>query len=664
VSDAAQPDQPRTVAYGEWESPISAGQIAAGSLRLGAVAIDEGRAVWEEGRPSEDGRTVLAAHDGTGVRDLLTSDADVRSTTHEYGGGSFAVAEGVAWYVHFPDQRVYRRVPDVDPEPITPEPDTPRSIRYADLSLSADGRRLLAVRERHTDDGVERDIVSIAPAGGEEVTVLTTGHDFYAAPRMSPDGLQLAWLAWDHPRMPWDGTELWVADLAPDGSLRRRRLVAGGPEQAVAQPTWAPDGSLWFVNDPHGWWNLFRLNTDGEVEAMTAEAAEYAWPAWVFGIQTFGFLDDGRVVAIENSGGIQRIVTLEPGSKPKRTKLRFTAIAPRLACDGRNVVFVGGTATEPMSVVRWDPVLDEVSVLRASSNVQMHPDDVSLPRAIEFPTTGGRTAHAFYYPPRNGAVTGTAEHPTPGAPDVERPPLIVKSHGGPTSQSPAVFDLSTQYWTTRGFAVVDVNYGGSTGYGRAYRERLKGQWGIVDVDDCVNAARFLAESGHVDGRRMAIRGGSAGGFTTLCALTFHDDFAAGASYFGVADAKLLAEHTHDFESRYLDGLIGSLDEAAELYEARSPIHHTDQLRTPVIVLQGLEDAVVPPSQAEAMVAACQERAIPHAYLTFEGEQHGFRRADSIVAALEAELAFYGQVMGFSPPGVEPIELRGATTGQQ
>jgi dipeptidyl aminopeptidase/acylaminoacyl peptidase len=600
------------------------------------------------GRAAEGGRTTLVAHDGAQTADLLAGEANVRTTVHEYGGGAFVARGGTVWYCNFEDQRVYRQDPSSDPFPITPEPAQRWGERYADLSLSPDGQVIVAVRERHRDGDVERAVVAMSPDGGDAPRVITTGRDFYAAPRISRDGTRLAWIAWDHPQMPWDGTELWVADLPATGDVgAQRQRVAGSPEQAVTQPTWAPDGSLWFVNDPDGWWNLFRMTPDGDVEPMTTEQVEYGWPQWQFGVQSFGFLDDGRVVAIANDAGVQHIVTMDPGSSPSRAKLPYTAIPPHLATDGRNVVFVGGTPSAPMAVARWDPITGEADVLRAETTFSLHPDDVSAARAIEFPTEGGMTAHAFFYPPRNRRISGSG---------VALPPLVVMSHGGPTSQSPASFDLAKQYWTTRGIAVVDVNYGGSTGYGRAYRERLKGRWGLVDVEDCVNAARFLADSGLVERDRMAIRGGSAGGYTTLCALTFSDVFAAGASYFGVADPKLLAEHTHDFESRYLDGLIGPLPEADELYRARSPIHHTERLTTPVIVLQGLEDAVVPPEQAERMVAALAERGIPHAYIAFPGEQHGFRRAESIVKAQESELAFYGQVMGFTPEGIEPIEL--------
>lgn len=636
--------------YGEWQSPIDAADVARLQTPLEVVAIDGGRALWAERRADEEGRTVVVAHDGATITDVVDDTANVRSTAHEYGGGAVAVRDGQIWYCNYSDQRVYRRVGDAEAVAITPE-----GPRYADLQAPAHSQELYAVRERHDGDGVERDIVALSWDGSGEPRVLTTGHDFYSSPRLSPDGKQLAWVSWDHPDMPWDATQLWVADLGPDQTLGRLRLVAGGENESVQQPLWHTDGSLWFVNDPDGWWNLYRLTPGGDVEAMTTDQVEYGWPAWQFGLQTYGFLTDGRVVAIANESGVQRVVTFIPGKSPTKESLPFSAIKPKLITDGRNVLVVAGTPSEPMAVVRWDASTGDVSTLRRESTFDLHPDDMSVPRAIEFPTTGGKTAHAFFYAPRNAGAGVVSRGDTVVG---ELPPLVVMSHGGPTSQSPASFSLATQFWTTRGFAVVDVNYGGSTGYGRPYRERLNGNWGIVDVDDCVNAARFLANSKLVDRERMAIRGGSAGGFTTMSALTFHDDFAAGASYFGVADIKSLAEHTHDFESRYMDRLVGTLPEQEEVYLARSPIHHTDQLTTPIILFQGLEDAVVPPEQSEALARALTERGVPHKYVTYEGEQHGFRRAKTIIHALESELAFYGQIMRFSPAGVQPLQLDG------
>ena len=672
-SDSGRGDDPRAGAagrtrpavarlpYGAWPSDISAELLARARTPLGAVTIDGGRVLWEEHRAGEGGRITLVADNGNAVGDVLPDWANVRTTVHEYGGGAYAVRGGRTWFCHFDDQRVYLRDPGGKPRPITPEPPRPRAHRYADLTLAPriartptsqpPAVRLLAVRERHDERRVAHDIVELSPDGGAEPTVLVSGEDFYAAPRVSPDGARLAWLSWRHPDMPWDAAQLWVADLGADGAIGAPLLVVGGPGEAVSQPSWAPDGTLWFANDPGGWWNLFRWWPGGAVEQMTDERAEYAWPQWQFGLASYCFLDDGRVAAIANARGVQRLVTFEPGGTPVPAKLPFTAIAPRLATDGRDVVFVAGALTRTTAVIRWNSRTGEHRRLKEETDVPLAAEDLSIGQSLEFPTQGGRTAHALFYPPRNRRVSGPAD-------PQERPPLIVVSHGGPTGQARADLDLAKQYWTTRGFAVVDVNYGGSTGFGRAYRERLRGLWGVVDVADCVNAARFLAATGRVDGNRMAIRGGSAGGFTTLCALTFADVFAAGTSYFGVADIKLLMEQTHDFESRYLDGLVGPLPEADEVCAARSPIHHVDRLSTPVLLLQGLEDAVVPPDQARVMADALARRGVPHALIEFEGEQHGFRRAESIVRAQEAELSFYGQIMGFDPPGVERIALRG------
>jgi dipeptidyl aminopeptidase/acylaminoacyl peptidase len=450
--------------------------------------------------------------------------------------------------------------------------------------------------------------------------------------------------------MPWDGTELWVAEVL-GGELGQARKVAGGPEESVVEPSWSHDGSLHFVSDRTGWWNLYR-ERDGTVEALATMDAEFARPMWVFGESSYAFLGDGRIACIYGRDSIQHLALLDPGSgELLEMDLPFT-VYDHVCAEADRLLFVAGSASTPMSVVSLDFTTRDVEVIRESAKVELDTAYVSEPRAIEFPTEWGVTAHALYYAPENPAFT---------APGGELPPLIVMSHGGPTSEASSRFDLRKQFWTTRGFAVVDVNYGGSTGYGREYRERLKGAWGIVDVADCINAARYLVETGQVDGERLAIRGGSAGGYTTLCALTFHDVFAAGASYYGVADAAALARDTHKFESRYLEGLIGPYPEAAGVYRERSPIHFTEKLSCPLLILQGLEDEIVPPSQAEMMVEALERKGLPFAYLAFEGEQHGFRIAENIRRCYEAELSFYAQVFGFEPAGDLPrLEVRNLT----
>ena len=492
------------------------------------------------------------------------------------------------------------------------------------------------------------------PADGSgEASIVVGGHDFFSTPRISPDGTKLAWLAWDLPYLPWDGSELWVADLDASGAVSGERLVAGSAAaESIFQPEWGPDGVLHFVSDRTDWWNLYR-EVDGEVRAICPMDAEFGWPQWVFGVSTYAFLDDGRIACIWTRNGTQHVSVIDPRTgELLDLDLPYDAIDfPFIAAEGQTIAFVGGSADTPPQVVVLDFLARSVDVLKESDTITVEPAFLSAPRAIEFPTDGDLTAHAFFYAPANEDFTGPAD---------ERPPLIVMSHGGPTSAVSAEFDMAMRFWTSRGFAVVDVNYGGSTGYGRAYRERLNGNWGVVDTMDCINAARYLAGQGEVDGDRLLIRGGSAGGYTTLCALTFHDDFAAGASYYGISDLEPFAMPggTHKFESRYEHTLVGPYPEATELYRARSPIHFVDMIACPMILLQGSEDEVVPPAQSEVMVDALKAKGLPHAYLLFEGEQHGFRKAENIIRSLEAELSFYAQILGFEPGDpIEPVDDR-------
>ena len=541
------------------------------------------------------------------------------------------------FFSHFPDQRLYRADPGQDPRPLTPEPPAPMAYRYADARVSPDGRELVCVRERHIDDAVVNDVVLVDAVDGGEPTVLVSGADFFSAPRFSPDGRRLAWLCWCHPHMPWDGTELWTGEFAEDGLAGADR-VAGGPDESISQPRWSPDGVLHWVSDRTGWWNLYAEDGDSGMPLAPLDA-EFTGPDWVFGQSTYGFLADGRVLVTWWHRSVANLGVIDPATgRLDRWDVPFTAVgALRPYNDG--AVAVVASATEEAAVVILDGHGRVTGTLRRSRPGTVDAGYVSAAEPIEFTTENGQVAHALWYGPVNKDAEGPSD---------AYPPLIVMSHGGPTASASPAFNLATQYWTSRGFAVVDVNYGGSTGYGREYRKRLKGQWGIVDVDDCANAARHLASEGLVDGNKLAIRGGSAGGYTTLCALTFREDFSVGASYFGVADAEALATETHKFESRYLDGLIGPYPEAKKIYRERSPIHYADQLSAPLILFQGLEDKVVPPDQAEVMVEALRLRGLPFAYVPFEGEQHGFRRAETIVRSIEAELWFYGRILGFDP----------------
>jgi dipeptidyl aminopeptidase/acylaminoacyl peptidase len=641
-----------TAPYGAWASPITAGLVAAGGVSLDELRVAGGHIWWVEGRPLEGGRQVVCrAAPGGPPEDVTPEGFNARTRVHEYGGGAYAVAGDTVFFSNFADQRLYRQDPGQPPRPITPEPPTPAAHRYADTCPTPDGRRLVCVRERHEAGQVLNEVV-VLPAGGDgPPVVLAAGRDFYAAPRVSPDGRRLAWLEWDHPNMPWDGAELKLAELGADALAGDPVTVAGGPDESIFQPEWRADGVLHLVSDRTGWWNLYRVPdpAGGELEALHPAEEEFGHPQWVFGLSTYTFLPGDRIACIHGRGPMRRLGILEPDGTLTDLELPFTSLyPPQLRAAGDRLACLAAGPTRPTAVVLLDPAGGQVKVLRSSEEAELDPGYLTEPEPIEFPTAGGRTAHALYYPPANREFQGPAG---------ERPPLVVASHGGPTAGVSSGLHVGYQFFTSRGLAVVDVDYGGSTGYGRAYRQRLDGQWGIVDVQDCVAAARYLAGRGDVDPARLAIRGGSAGGYTTLCALTFTDEFAAGASYYGVADAAALARDTHKFESRYLDRLMGPWPEAEARYRERSPIHFTDRLSCPVILLQGLEDKVVPPAQAEAMAAALDAKGIPYAYLPFEGEQHGFRQAAHIRRALEAELYFYGRVFGFElADPVEPVPI--------
>lgn len=652
---------PTVAPYGSWSSPIDAATVARSGRRLAAPAIaPDGAVWWAEGRPEEGGRVVLMRRRPGGEPETVTpAGTNVRTRVHEYGGGAWCLVDSdLVLYVDFADQRLYRLRLGEEPVAITPEPDAPAALRYADMRLSPDDQTVVCVRETHREgEEAVNEIVSLPLDGAAQPQVLARGRDFYSFPRISRDGSWLAWTCWDHPNMPWDGTELWVAPLEDPG---QERLVAGGPEESIFQPEWGPDGRLHFASDRDGWWNLYRAREpgaelsgeEGALVALTEERADFAHPQWLFGGATFAFLESGAIACVRCERGEERLFLLEPEAwEPTDLGLPFTSFGyPMLSARGSKVAFAAAGPESEAAIVVHDVAAAETEVVRSSSEEPVDPAYVSRPRPVEFATGEGEVAHGFYYPPAN---------PEFEAPDGERPPLIVESHGGPTSHATPALSREYLYWTSRGIGVVDVNYRGSSGYGREYRNKLRGGWGVVDTEDCVEAALHLAEQGEADGERLAIRGGSAGGYATLCALTFYDDLAAGAGYYGVADLEALARDTHKFEARYLDRLIGPYPEQAELYRERSPINHVERLRSPVILFQGLEDAVVPPNQAETMVAALTRNGVPHAYLAFEGEQHGFRRAETNIRCLEAELYFYGRIMGFEPAGEpEPVEITG------
>jgi dipeptidyl aminopeptidase/acylaminoacyl peptidase len=618
--------------YGSWLSPITSELIVAGSVGLLGTQFDGADVYWVESRPQEQGRSVLVRQRAGGVaEDVTPAGFNARSRVHEYGGGATVVHQGVSWFANMADQRLYRHAPGSAPVALTPDDGV---HRYADGIIDPQGSRWIGVRESHVGADVHNAIVDFDLISGGAGRVLAGGRDFYASPRLSPDGRQLAWLSWQHPNMPWVETELWLAQVDADGMPAASRKVAGGKGESVLQPEWSPDGTLHFISDRSGWWNLYRLN-EGAAEALCPREADFAQPPWVFGMSSYGFAGSDRIICTYWENGLACLAQLDTATRALvRIDLPFTDFGSVHARQGE-AVFRAVSPSDMAAIVRLDLVRGKPEVLRRSSVIQ--PEIAryfSIPKHITFPTEAGRSAHAFYYPPANPdfvAETGT------------RAPLLVKCHGGPTAFSPGVLDLRTQYWTSRGIGVLDVNYGGSSGYGRAYRDRLRGEWGVVDVDDCINAARFLVQQGSVDADRIVITGGSAGGYTTLMVLT-RNAFAGGASHYGVSDVAALARDTHKFESHYLDWLIAPLAGNEQLYRERSPLHHADKLNRPVIFFQGDEDRVVPPNQTEVMVEVLRSKGVPVGYLLFSGEQHGFRKAPNIMRALDAELYFYAALV--------------------
>ncbi len=617
--------------YGSWKSPITSDLIVAQSIGLSEIRLDGEEVYWSESRPHEGGRSVVVSR--SNGEDLSPRGFNVRTRVHEYGGGAWTVADGSLYFSNFGDQRLYRLHRDAtEPQPMTPE----GPWRYADGVIDRTRGGWVGVREDHTTPGREP-VNTIVRVDANGTRILLSGHDFYSSPRLSPDGRWMAWLAWDHPRMPWVGTTLFAVRLSEDGTPAGEPIpIAGSERESVFQPEWAPDGlELFFVSDRTGWWNLYRCTVETrKIEAIAPMEAEFGVPQWVFGMSTYAFAGAGRLVCSYVSKGLGRLAVVDLISgRLTPLELPYSDFSS-VRAQGDRVAFRGGSSTRPASFVLLDLATGTSETLKQSTSVA---DDPAIVRyftevqAMEFPTAGGRTAYGLYYP---------AFNPDYEAPKEERAPLLVKCHGGPTSSASSTLDLRTQYWTSRGISVLDVNYGGSSGFGREYRERLDGNWGIVDVEDCIHGARYLADRGLVDGGRSVITGGSAGGYTTLAALTFHDYFRGGASYYGVSDLAVLAGDTHKFEAQYLDSLVGPYPLKEALYRERSPMVHVDRLATPVIFFQGDEDQVVPPNQTERMVEALRLKGIPVAYLLFSGEQHGFRKAENIRRALDAELYFY------------------------
>ncbi|HXN91551.1 MAG TPA: prolyl oligopeptidase family serine peptidase [Candidatus Sulfotelmatobacter sp.] len=646
----------QTAPYGSWASPITPDLLLKGTVHMRNQMLrwDGDDLYWSELRPYEAGRIVVCrrASDGT-ISDVTPQGFNARSRVHEYGGGHYAVRDGTVFFTNYKDQRLYRQDRGAAPRPITPDAD----IRHADMLVDGPRARVIAVREDHTAGASEavNTLVSIEARGDGDAFVLASGNDFYSSPKLSPDGSRLAWQTWNHPNMPWDGSEIWVGELDRNGRVTSSRRLAGGPNESVLQPEWSPGGELYFVSDRNDWWNIYRARGEGD-EPVCRRDAEFGAPQWVFGQRFYAFNGADEIVCVFSDSGGSKLgrIDLNTG-KLTPINLFYSALFNVQVSRGKAAVYAGSsTLAERVLIV--DLASGAEKIVKVANPAHVESGYFSVPKPIEFPTEGGKNAHAFYYPPRN------QDHEAPSG---ERPPLIVHCHGGPTGSAGPTWPFEFQYWTSRGFGLVDVNYGGSSGYGRAYRMRLNGNWGVVDVEDCVNAARYLVDQGLADPRRVSITGGSAGGFTVLLSLTQRDFYNAGASHFGIGDLELFAKETHKFESRYLDTLVGPYPERADLYRARSAIYFADDMSCPVILFQGLEDKVVPPSQAETFIAVCRAKKLPYAYVRFEGEQHGFRQDKNIRRAFEGELYFLSQVFGFqTADDIEPVVIENFTPGSR
>lgn len=642
-------NQPQIKSYGEWKSPISSDLIVSNFIGLSSVKIDQNNNIyWLESRPQEKGRNVIVKYNQNGEKiDLTPINFNVRTRVHEYGGGAFLITENKIYFSNFQDQQIYRQdLTNLDalPQPLT----NSENWRFADAILDEKRQRLIAVGEHHDPNFKEPEncLVSIDLLTGN-VQKIVTGNDFFASPKLSPDGQYLAWLSWNHPNLPWDGTFLSLAQINDQGLLTQIKVIAGSENESICELKWSLDHELYFASDKTGWWNLYHLNERGIIEPLYPSEKEFGYPHWVFGESIFDFISDSDLLCTYTNNGTWNLARLNGKTKHfQELNLPFSSIS-YLQVNQQFAVFIGASATQPTAVVKLDLNSQNYQILCQATTLKIDPKYLSIPEQISFPSNHG-VAYAWYYPPKNGDFI---------APKGELPPLLVKSHGGPTAAASSSFNLRIQYWTSRGFAFLDVNYGGSTGYGRAYREKLNRQWGLVDVEDCVNGAEYLAQQGKADRQKLAIAGGSAGGYTTLAALTFHHTFKAGASYYGISDLEALAQDTHKFEARYLDNLIGAYPEEKEVYYQRSPIHFTEGLSCPIIFFQGLEDKVVPPNQAEMMVKVLTQKGLPVAYVPFEGEQHGFRQAENIKRSLDGEFYFYAKIFNFEPADqIEPVEI--------
>lgn len=638
----------KTIApYGSWKSPITSDLIVGGSISISDVVVADGNIYWIESRPSERGRRSIQKRTPNGVvTEVTPPDFNVRTRVHEYGGSSYTVVGDTIYFQNFTDQLLYKHVAGSDPVAITTA-----GIFYGDFRFDRDRNQMISIQEDHGVSDIEavNTIVTLAPDGpnADGGNVIISGTDFVSNPRLSPDGTRIVWLQWNHPSMPWDAAALYMGTVDDAGNVLNPHHVAGGDGSSVFQPEWAPNGELIYVDDKTGWWNFYRYQ-EGQVEHLLPMEAEFGKPLWVVGMTSYVIVSSERIICTYTQNGVWHIgdLNLKTGDFAK-VPTPFTDVTS-IAGDGNTVAFVAGSAIAPTALYQHDLTTGETVLIKSASTLNVDPEFLSEPTTIVFPTSEGQVAHAFLYMPKNQDFE---------APDGELPPLIVSSHGGPTSQTGSSLQLSFQYWTSRGFAFMDVNYRGSTGYGRPYRDALQDTWGIYDVDDCVYGAQYLVDKGVVDGERLAVRGGSASGYLTLAALTFRDTFKAGCALYGISDLEIMALETHKFESRYLDGLVAPYPAGIDIYKERSPLYHIDQLNTPLILFHGLEDKVVPPNQSELIYEALKAKGVPVAMVLYEGEQHGFRQAVNIKRTLDGELYFYSRIFGFSPADeIEPIPI--------
>ncbi|MFL2665489.1 MAG: alpha/beta hydrolase family protein [Dehalococcoidia bacterium] len=637
--------------YESWESEISAELITKQGLRLSEVKIDDERIYWLEGRPEESGRYVIVSRkiNEKKIIDILPKGYNSRNAVHEYGGASFTVQQGKVFFTNWDDQRIYC-IDNNKIFPISAEPEVNRGFRYADLILTMDSKWIICVREDHNVKGEPKnEIVAITTDGSFNLEVLLTGSDFYSSPRLNKQNDKLSWTEWNHPNMPWDGSELKQANIdISNCSIEKSEFISGGVDTSILQPEWSDSGELFFVSDESGWWNLHK-NEEGENINILDESKEHAGPSWQFGFKTYDFYEEDKIIlrglSENKKNGLIRILDFS-GNIKEEIGIPYTHIS-YINVLGENLFFIGSSPSKNDELVKYNLQQKVTEVIKKSSNLNIDKSEFSIPEEIEFPTTQNSQSYAFYYPPKNSKYLESEVIP----------PLLVISHGGPTSATSNSLNLSVQFWTNRGFAVVDVNYRGSTGYGRKYRDELKGNWGVYDAEDCISAVKYLAEKKLVDPKKVVIKGGSAGGYTTINALTFYDEFAAGATYYGIADLSVFIDDTHKFESRYLDSLIGKYPDEKEKYFERSAINFTDKLSSPMIILQGSEDKIVPVSQAEIMAEGLRKKQIPFSLIIYEGEQHGFRQAKNIKSSLESELYFYSKVLNFSlNENISPVKI--------